>query len=212
VGRPSNSAERRAQIVDGMLAVMQRSGYEGATIQAIGKAAGLTPGLVHYHFSTKQEVLIAMVEALTTQLAERYAARKAAANSPTDRLYAFVDAHVALGKDADPRAVAAWNLVGSEALRNPEVRALYRAALARTLTEARSLVRACLAAEGRATRDATRIAAALVSAIEGAYRVAAVQPKQLPRGYAAPMLRKMARGLIEAEPRAPGRDSPSEKS
>ncbi|HEX6241911.1 MAG TPA: TetR family transcriptional regulator C-terminal domain-containing protein, partial [Polyangiales bacterium] len=101
-----------------------------------------------------------------------------------------------------------WNVIGSEALRNPEVRALYRAALARTLTEARALVRAWLAAEGRNTREATRIAAALVSAIEGAYRVAAVQPKQLPRGYAAPMLRKMARGLVESEPRVPGRFDP----
>ena len=179
---------------------MQRSGYEGATIHAIGKAAGLTPGLVHYHFATKHEVLIALIETLTTQLAQRYAARKEAASTPSERLFAFIDAHVALGRDADPRAVAAWNVVGSEALRNPEVRALYRAALARTLTEARALVRACLSAEGRTTREATRIAAALVSAIEGAYRVAAVQPKQLPRGYAAPMLRKMARGLIDAQP------------
>ncbi|HEX6239866.1 MAG TPA: TetR family transcriptional regulator, partial [Polyangiales bacterium] len=121
MGRPSNSAERRAQIVDGMLAVMQRSGYEGATIQAIGKAAGLSPGLLHYHFATKQEVLIALVETLTAQLAERYEAHKAAAGSPAERLYAFIDAHVALGRDADPRAVAAWNVVGSEALRNPEV-------------------------------------------------------------------------------------------
>lgn len=200
VGRPSNSAERRAQIVDGMLAVMQRSGYEGATIQAIGKAAGLTPGLVHYHFATKHEVLIALIETLTAQLEQRYANRLETATGAQERLDAFIDAHVALGRDADPRAVAAWNVIGSEALRNAEVRALYRSALARSLAEARKLIRACLVAQGRATRDATRIAAALVSAIEGAYRVAAVQPKQLPRGYAAPMLRSMAHGLIAAQP------------
>jgi TetR/AcrR family transcriptional repressor of bet genes len=186
-----------------MLAVMHKSGYEGATIQAIGKACGLTPGLVHYHFKTKQEVLVALVERLTAQLEQRYQARSTGASTPSERLHALIDAHVALGKDADPRAVAAWNVVGSEALRNAEVRTLYRAALARSLAELRGLVRACLTAEGRATREATRIAAALLSAIEGAYRVAAVQPQQLPRGYAAPMLRKTAESLIQAQPEKP---------
>jgi hypothetical protein len=64
----------------------------------------------------------------------------------------------------------------------------------------RSLVRAYLIAQARNTREATRIAAAIVSAIEGAYRMAAVAPTQLPRGYAAPMLRKMAHSLIAAQP------------
>jgi TetR/AcrR family transcriptional repressor of bet genes len=194
---------RRAQIVDGMLAVMHERGYDGATIQAIGKAAGLTPGLVHYHFASKHEVLIALIALLTGQLEARYRARSEGARTPEERLFAFIDAHVALGQGADPRAVAAWNVIGSEALRHADVRALYRAALARSLLEMRGLVRACLQAEGRVTREATRIAAALLSAIEGAYRVAAVQPKQLPRGYAAPMLRKIAQSLVLAQGRKP---------
>ena len=63
----TNTHERRAQIVDGLLTVMATTGYEGATIVAIGKAAGLTSGLVHYHFATKDEVLLALVEAGLTR-------------------------------------------------------------------------------------------------------------------------------------------------
>jgi TetR/AcrR family transcriptional repressor of bet genes len=203
VGRPSNKSERRAQIVDGLLSVIQRTGYEGATIQAIGKAAGLLPGLVHYHFKTKHEVLVALIETLTALLEQRYQARLAQAETPGARLDALIDAHVALGRDADPRAVAAWNVIGAEAVRDSEVRALYRAALARNLSEMRSLVRLNLVAQRRVTRESTRIAAALVSAIEGAYRMGAVAPKQLPRGYAAPMLRRMAHSLIAAQPEKP---------
>jgi TetR/AcrR family transcriptional repressor of bet genes len=200
VGRPSNTEERRAQIVNGLLSVMNRTGYEGATIQAIGKAAGLSPGLVHYHFETKQEVLVALVATLRAQLEQRYQARLALAEGPEGRLDALIDAHVALGKDADSRAVTAWNIIGAEAVRDADVRAHYRSALARSLAETRRLVRAELAAKARSTREATRIAAAIVSAIEGAYRMGAVAPKQLPRGYAAPMLRRMAHSLIAAQP------------
>jgi len=158
---------------------------------------------VHYHFETKREVLVALVETLRAQLEGRYQARLAQAQTPEARLDALIDAHVALGSDADPRAVAAWNIIGAEAVRDREVRALYRAALARSLAETRRLVRAALVARARSTREATRIAAALVSAIEGAYRMGAVAPKQLPRGYAAPTLRKMAHSLIAAQPEKP---------
>lgn len=196
-----------------MLAVMTRGGYEGATIQAIGKAAGLSPGLVHYHFKTKQEVLVALISELTAQLEQRYRTRAGTSREPMLRLDAFIDAHVALGRDADPRAVAAWNVVGAEALRQSEVRSLYRQALARNLAEMRALVRACLVAEHKLTREAGQIAAALVSAIEGAYRMAAVQPRKLPKGYAAPMLRRMAHSLIlaQAEARSPAREPRSDK-
>jgi TetR/AcrR family transcriptional repressor of bet genes len=80
------------------------------------------------------------------------------------------------------------------------VRVLYRNALARSLSEMRKLVRAVLASQGRKTKDTGHIAAGLLSAIEGAYRVAAAAPKGLPRGYAAPVLRRMARGLTHAQP------------
>lgn len=179
---------------------MAREGYEGASIQAIGKAAKLAPGLVHYHFETKLDVLKELIGVLVASLEARYQARLNGAFDPEARLAAFIDAHVALGHDADPRAVAAWNVIGAEALRHPDVRVLYRNALARSLSEMRKLVRAVLASQGRKTKDTGHIAAGLLSAIEGAYRVAAAAPKGLPRGYAAPVLRRMARGLTHAQP------------
>jgi hypothetical protein len=43
---------------------------------------------------------------------------------------------------------------------------------------------------------------ALVAAIEGSFRIAASAPNLLPRGFAAPTVKRMAAHLIAAEPRA----------
>ena len=200
MARPSNSDERRGQIVDGLLEVMARQGYAQATIAAIGKAAGLTPGLLHYHFENKQDILVALVERLTQGLAQRVERKCAGAGAgPREQLHAFLGAYVGLGEDADPRAVAAWVVIGAEAVREPQVRALYTHAVAGTLRQLRELLTACLREEGRTTRNVGRLAAGLLSAIEGAYRVSAAAPGVLPEGFAAPTLRRMADGMLAAE-------------
>jgi TetR/AcrR family transcriptional regulator, transcriptional repressor of bet genes len=160
----------------------------------------LAPGLVHYHFTNKQEILVALVEQLVARLDERVATcLESAGAGARARLYAVVDAHVALGPESDPRAVAAWVVIGAEAVRLAEVRTLYGRAVRAWLERLEALVRATLRDESRPTRDAKRIAAALLSAIEGAYLLSAASPRTLPRGFAAPMLRRMADGLLDAE-------------
>src|SRR6185436_11562780 len=143
------------------------------------------------------------VERLARTLEDRVEARLGLAvkDGPRGRLRAVLDAYVALGDDADPRAVAAWAVIGAEAIREPEVRALFTQAVGASLARLREHVTACLRAERRRTRHAGTIAAALLSAIEGAYRISAGAPGLLPPGFAAPALRQMAEGLLDAEPR-----------
>jgi TetR/AcrR family transcriptional repressor of bet genes len=199
-GRPPNTDARRAQIVDGLYEVLARDGYARATIAKIAKAAKLSPGLIHYHFAHKQAILVALVETLTRRVEERIDARLDDAEGPRQRLEAFVDAYVARGRDADLRAAAAWVIVGAEAVREPEVRALYREAVAAAHARLRRLVAEALRAEGRAVGNAGRIAAAIVSLIEGAFRVSVAGV--LPEGFAAATLRHALRGLLDAEARS----------
>jgi TetR/AcrR family transcriptional regulator, transcriptional repressor of bet genes len=204
MGRPSNTDQRRAEIVDALLSVMARTGYDNATIAAIAREAGLTSGLLHYHFENKQAILVALVERLVVGLEERVRSRLEAAGSeprrrlPRRRLHAFIDAHVALDADADPRAVAAWVVVAAEAVRQSDVRRLYGRQIKTTLERLTSLIAACLRAEKRDARSAASIAAATLSAIEGAYMLSASAPGILPKGYAAPSLRKMVDGLLDS--------------
>ena len=201
--RPSNTEERRAQIVEGLLTVMGERGYAGTSINAIAKAAGLTPGLLHYHFGSKRDILTALVERLAAQLEARFQERLGrAGDDPWARLDAFVDAHVAKGAGADPRAVSSWVVIAVEASRQPEVRALYSASVSTRLDELAGLLRAALRAEGRKTRGAKRVAALVMSAIEGAFLLSASTENVLPDGYAAPTLQRLLRAHVQAEPKA----------
>src|SRR6185295_16459726 len=101
--RPSNTDERRAQITGALIKVMARRGYDGAAITDVARAERLTPGLVHYHFDNKREILLAALAELVTRHQARLELRlTAAAGDPAAELAAFIDFHLGLGADADP--------------------------------------------------------------------------------------------------------------
>jgi len=181
----------------GLLEVMARHGYEGASTKAIAAAAGLGAGLIHYHFKTKQEILLGLVDLLTNRLEQRVARFDAAASTPRQRLDAFLDAHLALGDDADPAAVACWVTIGAEALRQPEVAEVYRQAIQRDLSQLRLRVAAVLRYRGADEGSADETAAALMAATLGTMQLA-LAAGSAPKGFAASSVKRMATGLIAA--------------
>lgn len=191
MARPSNAAERRAQIVGGLMRVIARKGYAGATVPSIARAAKLAPGLVHYHFRSKEDILLALFERLRDTLDARYARRLALrSDRPRARLLAYLDAHLALGDDADPAALAAWVAVAAEAVRRPALGALYRRAL-----EHRHRILADLLRRAR-VRRAPALAGMLLAAVEGAFHLGVAAPGVVPPGSAAPTLRRIAERMI----------------
>lgn len=52
---------RRKQIVDGLMKCMQTKPYQKISIKEIAQAAGLSHGLLHYYFSSKDEILYELV-------------------------------------------------------------------------------------------------------------------------------------------------------
>ena len=200
VGRPSNTVARRSQIVEALLSAMASHGYAQATVARIAARAGLASGLVHYHFENKRQILAALIDTLTARLDARVHERQASTTAPRDRLLAVIDAYVARGADADVATVAAWVVIGTEAVRDPEVQGLYAAAVASSLARLRALTRAVLRAEGRSAQGASQISTLLLAAIEGAYRVSAAAPGVMRPGSAAPLLRAVAVTLLDAVP------------
>jgi TetR/AcrR family transcriptional repressor of bet genes len=201
--RPTNTDERQAQIIAGLQQVMALKGYERASIQDIAKAARLSPGLVHYHFDSKLEVL----EALVATLRQRHLARlddalAAAGHDPLDRVFAFVDFHLAAGPAADPESLAVWVSLSGEALRSTEVRERFSAALGELRDRLLLMI-----AEGQRKKlfvkgDAQALAVALLATIEGYFVIAATARELIPAGSAARAARRMAEGLL-----SPGRSS-----
>ena len=203
MGRPSNTGRRREELVGGLLRVMASRGYGGATIAEIAREAGLPPGIVHYHFESKKAILVAVLDRLSRVIRERYRRRAARAGltETRGRLFAWIDAHVALGADADPKAMACWVAIGAEALRDPLVRSEMEKVLLEERRMVETLVRAALRAERRTARAARSIAGALLAAVQGAFQLGCTAPAAVAPGSMAPLLRRMAAGLIDAEAR-----------
>lgn len=189
MGRPSNKLARRTEIVQAMMQVMAVKGYNGASIQAIAKQAGLAPGLIHYHFKTKQDILLESVTQLSNVLRDRYLSLSENAKTAEDKLKAFINARLSKGEGASQQAVVAWVMIGSEAVRQAEVKIAYLEAL----TEQKSLIEKLLQEyfmnfleKGRLNKKELSSKVAFVMAfMEGAFSLSITVPEIMPDNWAA---------------------------
>jgi TetR/AcrR family transcriptional repressor of bet genes len=199
MSRKSNTEQRRKEIADALLAVMAEQGYEKATIQAIAQKAGLAPGLIHYHFKSKGEILIYLVKSLALLSRERYQHFSESATTPQERLKAYIDGRLAKGQGASPEAVAAWVVIGAEAVRQPEVRQVYQEIMAAELALLNTLLKACFVDQGKRSRNVPRLAAGMLAFMEGAFQLASAAQDIMPEGYAATTAAQLVQRYIDGE-------------
>ncbi len=167
MSRPSNRAQRREEIAAALLKVMAKRGYEGAALSDVAAEAGLTQGLIHYHFKDKLEILL---EAQRMLLARHLVALGAAvysAGSPARQVAAFIDFHLGLGTTKNPEALACWITLIGEAIRQQAVRDDFE-----KITKSLAEMLAAIVKQGISDRvfrcdDPLTAAAALVAAIQG---------------------------------------------
>jgi TetR/AcrR family transcriptional regulator, transcriptional repressor of bet genes len=199
--RRPNTESRRAQIVQAFMPVLARSGYGKATVVEIARQAGLAPGLIHYHFANKREILVSLVNAMVEHAQARFEQLLAQGHGPEARLRAYLDARLALGDGADADLAAAWVMVGAEAVREPEVREVYQRAVSADLAQLTGLLTDCLVHQKREPSSATPLACALLAMMEGAFQLSCATREVMPRGYAAQAAWDCARlGIEAAEP------------
>lgn len=195
MGRPSNSEQRRQEIITATIRVMARCGFTGASTQAIAGEAGLSTGLLHHHFANKAAILDAVLATLGEQLLAREQKLNAASRGPWGPLNAFIDAHLALGEGASPEALSTWIWIGSEALKGGTLARSYasfnqgrHARLVKILRE--------LARRGGRRHALPSLATDILCLIEGHYQLAATTELIAP-GSAAKRVRRSSRLLLE---------------
>ena len=197
MARSSNSSERRDQITRGLRRVMARSGYDGASIGEIARAAGVPSGIVHYHFVDKREILFALLAQLVEEHETALDAALAKANGdPRRELENFLDAHLSTGRSADPEALACWVALCAEALRETTVRAAYERAVAGTHRRLASILRHGVSRRVFRCRHPEAAAAAINATVQGYLVLAATARELIPRGTAAASAKAMAAGLV----------------
>ncbi len=198
MGRPSNKEQRRQQITQGLMETMAHNGYDKASIQAIAKAAGLTPGLIHYHFKTKQEILVELINNLNGKAQARFQARLEMTSTATDRLNAYIDAALALGDGADETAVSAWVTISSEAIRQAEVREVYQSIVTANMAQLTTLLTDYTKEmTGKLNKPKIKeLASMILASIEGCYQLATTASELMPRDYAAKTLKALVHNYI----------------
>ena len=95
--QPEEQQETRARIIAAAYKVLAAKGYEATTLREISREAQAAPGLVHYYFGGKDQLLVEVLQAAgrrftraTEQLAQQrpaYQFIEAALTQPLKRVY-----------------------------------------------------------------------------------------------------------------------------
>jgi TetR/AcrR family transcriptional regulator, transcriptional repressor of bet genes len=86
-GRKASEEERKQQILEAAYKVASRHGLNGFTVREVAAEAGLSLGLIHFHFKTKVALMGALLDwLLETTTVLRLTPDVAAITSPLDRL------------------------------------------------------------------------------------------------------------------------------
>lgn len=62
--------ERRTQLIESAISIAEQRGVSSVTVRAVAEEAGVSLGVVHYCFESKEELIAAMGETLIVQLSE----------------------------------------------------------------------------------------------------------------------------------------------
>ena len=106
--RTAPPEERRRQLIEATITSISRHGISGTTLTTVTGIAGLSLGLVNFHFKSKDALLVDTLTYLATELRDRW--QEAAHRpdlAPNEKLAAIVEAHFD-GSISNRRKLAVW--------------------------------------------------------------------------------------------------------
>lgn len=148
---------RRQELRAAAFRVMQRAGVPGTTLERVAAEAGASKGIVLHYFGSKDALFEQVMREANLVLAQRVAARLAAAETPMGRLLAVVRGNF----DADLFTASicqAWLSLVAEVPRNPALARVQRVIHARMRSNLLSALSPALP-RPQAEAEALRIAA-----------------------------------------------------
>lgn len=117
--RKASREARRLQLIEATIEVLAAKGYSRMTLTDVAKLAGLSHGLVNFHFETKEKLLQETLRYLSDEYRENWMAALAGAGpGAAERLHAIVvsDFNEAI---CTPARLSAWCSFWGEAQSRP---------------------------------------------------------------------------------------------
>lgn len=128
-GARAPETERKGQILEAALRVAMRDRLEGLSTRKVAREAGLSHGLVFFHFATRERLLVALLDWLLQRLTVAGPDEDLTAIAlPVDRLFELLRRQIMRWNDNREQAELFFDfwVVGT---RHPEIRDRIRAAL-----------------------------------------------------------------------------------
>jgi AcrR family transcriptional regulator len=91
MGRKSNAPQRREQIVWALYDCLVEKGHEKVSVKEIAARAGLPSGVIHYYFSSKDDIVSNLAEAIVDKYSTMLDERLTAAASTEQRIESVID-------------------------------------------------------------------------------------------------------------------------
>ena len=123
ISAPRRRSKKRETIIEAAKIVFFEDGYNGASMDRITAQAGVSKATIYAHFSSKEEVLRAVVDAVIEPIASNYIAAVRKIERFEEGLFSL--GHLIARNAMLPDVIALERLVTAEALRFPELGALY---------------------------------------------------------------------------------------
>ncbi len=163
-GRKAPKPLRRRQLIMATIAALARKGYASITMADVAEGAGLSHGIVNFHFDSKDELLVETLRFLSDEYRDNWQAeQEKAGQDPASRLAAIIRADFNR-IICSPKKLAAWCAFWGEAKSRPTYQKMCGA---RDETYHRALVDLCQALGGKRGFDAKATAHAIGSMTEG---------------------------------------------
>lgn len=149
---PERAQVRRKQVLDAAASCFSRSGFHGASMAEISKAAGMSAGHIYNYFDSKDAIIAAFVE----QNVERVTALMRDLEQRADPLQAMVDdVSKNVREHLDPKTWPLTLEISAEAARNPKIAAVVHDADQRSRMQFRAILKASRERHGLTVDDDT---------------------------------------------------------
>jgi TetR/AcrR family transcriptional repressor of bet genes len=123
-GRKASKEVRQLQLIEATIDSLAKRGYSETTMADVADGAGLSRGIVNFHFESKEKLLVATLQHMYDEYSAHWRnALQKAGDDPADQLYALVSADFDRSI-CNKRKLAAWCAFWGEAKSRPTYQAL----------------------------------------------------------------------------------------
>ena len=164
--RKASKETRQQQLIEATIDSLAKRGYSDTTLANVADGAGLSRGIVNFHFESKEKLLVSTLQYMSDEYASHWNnALEKAGPRPAEKIWSLVNADFDR-RICTKRKLAAWCAFWGEAKSRPTYQALCGAS---DLNYQKTFVELCteLKADGGYEYDPEPMALGICSMMEG---------------------------------------------